>query len=417
MIQIKQSKSILILSTVILLFVLPLSATAETGDITLERAVEEFYRNNYDILINKYEIDKAQADFVGAKLLPNPTFSLNYIGNDIKMFPPQTGDNTQLSLRLDQLFELGGKRELRTAAARETLEATHLSHKDTIRTLLIGFYTLFYNLKLDQLNGELAEEELKRFDRTLEIAEKRFGAGHLSLVDYTKLRLNRIDLENALTNMETQLKNDREQFSMLLGSAVTLAPVVEMRETPRIYSEEELVGTAQHHRYDLLSLQKQLDAAEKNGALAKAGRIPDITVGVEYDSFGTSHIPTIGAGFSLNIPIFNRNQGEIEHRRAEQSQIETQVSRAKRQIVLEIRQSLNNCAASAKVFAAYKTRKKEMDELMQRSEQAFTLGGITVLDLLDTQKSYRDFAAKYNQALVQSNLNEELLKIYTGEMK
>jgi cobalt-zinc-cadmium efflux system outer membrane protein len=375
MIQIKQWKAILFRATiVVVLQALPLPALAVTSDVTLEQAVAEFYRNNYDILINKFEIDKAQADFVGAKRLPNPTVTFNYIGSDIRSFPPQSTDNTQLTLRLDQLFELGGKRELRSAAAQETLEAVRLSHKDTIRTLLIGFYTLFYTLKLDQLNLDLAGEELQRFDRTLTIAEKRFTAGHLSLVDYTKLRLTRLDLENALTNQETQLKNDRAQFDMLLGSVTPQAPLVELRETP----QEDLVATAQQHRYDLLSLQKQVTAAAKNVALAKAGRIPDITIGVEYDSYNPSHTPTMGAGISFPIPLFNQNQGEIARRHAEQSQIETQIARAKRQIVLEIRQALNNCAASAAIFASYKSRKKEMDELLQRSEQAFTLGGITV---------------------------------------
>jgi hypothetical protein len=48
----------------------------EGEEISLEQALELFYKKNYDILINKYEIDKAYGDYVGAKLRPNPTFSL-----------------------------------------------------------------------------------------------------------------------------------------------------------------------------------------------------------------------------------------------------------------------------------------------------------------------------------------------------
>ena len=57
-----------------------------------------------------------------------------------------------------------------------------------------------------------------------------------------------------------------------------------------------------------------------------------------------------------------------------------------------------------------------MVELLQKSEQAFAFGGITVLELLDTRKTYRDFISKYNQTLTQSALNKDLLTIYTGQI-
>ena len=93
------------------------------------------------------------------------------------------------------------------------------------------------------------------------------------------------------------------------------------------------------------------------------------------------------------------------------------MEKLKKQIVVDIRQALNNFQASQKVLEAYKGRKTDMEELLNRSEKAFSLGGITVLDLLDTQKAHRDFMTKYNQALVQTNLNEKLIKLYSGEIK
>lgn len=404
---------IVITFTVIVFCCLSASFAAEEV-ITLSQALEQFYANNYDILIHKYETDKSYADFVGAKLFPNPTFSFESTGHETNF---QTGENTQQILRLDQLIELGGKRGLRTSAAQETLEAVKLGHKDTIRTLLIGFYTLFYNLKLDTLNTELAAEELKRYDRILHIASKRFEAGHLSLVDYTKIRIGRIDLESNLTNMETQLKNNSEQFSLMIGGKRSLRLDVQIRGVFPEYREEELIGAAYKNRYDFLSLQKQQKAAEYNTALAKAGRIPDLTIGAEYERFGREGTPGIGLGLSFNIPVSNRNQGDILRRKAEYKQIELQIEKLKRQIAFDIRQALNNFAASLKILENYQGKKTDIEELLNRSEEAFALGGITALDLLDTKKIQRDFRSKYNQVLVQSNLNEELIKISTGEFK
>ena len=399
-----------------LLLTVALPARADQGELPFDQALASFYAANYDILINKYEVDKAQADFIGAKLLPNPNLSVNYIGAEPKL-PPGATDNSQFTLRLDQLFELGGKRELRSRNAEETLEAAKLLHKDTIRTLLTGFYTLCYNLKLDRLNRDAARVELASFDRTLAIAEMRFNAGHLSLVDYSKVKLARIDLETNLTNFETQLKNDGESFAFVIGRDRALTPQLPAGEELPSYREEELVARAYDNRYDYLALKKQLEAAGHNSSLARAGRIPDITLGAEMETFGRQNTAGIGFGISLPLPLFNRNQGEIQRRNAEYSQVERQLDKAKRQIVSDIRQALNNRDGALRVLTGYQSRKAEVESLRERSEQAFTLGGITALDLLDTEKSYRDFIAKYNQALVQSNLSRELVKIATGELK
>jgi cobalt-zinc-cadmium efflux system outer membrane protein len=390
---------------------------ARGQEISLKQALELFYKNNYDILISRYEIDKAYGDYVAAKLIPNPTLSLNSIGMGFRSFPRQT-DDSQLSARMDQIVELGGKRGLRTNSAFATLEASKLSYKDVLRLLLIGFYATYYDLQLDRLNVEFGRYDLERFRKIQEVAGRRFNAGFLSLLDYTKIKLSAIDVENNLTNFEKQFRGDLENFNVLLGSQMLLEPLKLIAEEAFAeYAEDALVGTALKNRYDLLALEKQSDAAGYAISLAKAGRTPDITVGAEYDSFGTDNRSRVGAGISLPIPLFYRNQGEILRRNAEYSQIQQQIEKVKRLIVSDIRQALNSYRASVTIFDSYRTRKKEVEDLLSKSETAFSLGGITVLDLLDTRKTYRDFVTKYNQALIQAMLAEELVKIYAGGVK
>jgi cobalt-zinc-cadmium efflux system outer membrane protein len=404
---------LLIITLFVLSFSLPVFA--EESEMTLDQAREYFYSHNFDILIRQFEINKAQADLQGARLLPNPTLSADYTGLVARGL--RAGDNTQMSYRIDQLIELGGKRGLRTGVATENLEATKLSNKDAVRNLLTVFYSLFFNLNLDLLNMTLAREVLAQFDKTLEIAEKRFNAGFLSAVDYTKLKIARIDYENSLTNFETQFKNDSEQFRVLIGSNTTVKPTPGLlQETLPAYREEELINAAYQRRYDLLSLQHQLKSTEYNVSLAKAGAIPDVTIGAEYENFGRQTQPFVGLGISLNIPIFNRNQAEIGRRKAEYRQIELQLDKARNQITSEVRLALHNYETSLKIFDVYNKKKTEVEALLSNSEKAFALGGITVLDLLDTRKTHREFMSKYNQAIVQSNLNKELLKVYTGEI-
>jgi outer membrane protein, heavy metal efflux system len=409
---------IMILSAVLLLgTAVDNHAQIKAEEISLDKARELFYQNNYDIIISRYEIDKSYADYVGTKLFPNPRLLLDRVGMDVSN-RLANGDNTQDTIRIEQLIETGGKRGLRMNAAAATLEASKLTHRDIIRTLLIGFYTLFYNLYQDLLNYELAQGEVERFTKILDIAGKRHEAGFLTLIDYTKLKLSAIELENHLTNIENQLRNNSEYLGYLIGSGKPVRPKKVVAQTElTLFTEEGLVKTAYQNRYDLLSLERQIKAASHGIALARAMRIPDVTIGAEWEKFSPNYDTGVGLGLSFDLPVFNRRQGEILRKGAEQKQIESQFIKVKQQIVTEIRQAINNYATSFKVFDAYEKRKAEMDDLMQRTEKSFSLGGITVLDLLDTQKAYRDFQIKYHQTLTQSNLNRELINVYTGTIK
>ncbi len=412
-----RAKTALLLIFFLMITLLPAAAPAMGEEINLEQALQLFYKNNYDILINKYEIDKAYGDVVGAKLFPNPNFSFSPTGLKFRG-GLRKSDDAQLTYTIQQLIEIGGKRGLRIESATATLEATKLSQRDTIRNLLIGFYTVFYNLQQDQLNTDFARYDLERYAKVHDVAERRFSAGFLSLIDFTKINLSKIDLENNLTNFESQGKKDTESFSFLLGSETSLQPSkLALQETYPEYSESALVEVALINRTDLQALQKQSEAARNSLSLAKTMRIPDVTLGGEYETFGTDNRPRVGASISIPLPLFNRNQGEIYRRNAEWMQVEELIKKARRQILSDIRQALNTYQASLKVFEAYQARKNEMDDLLKKSEEAFSLGGVTVLDLLDTRKTYRDFITKYNQALTQMVLNQDLLKLYTGDIK
>jgi outer membrane protein, heavy metal efflux system len=407
---------ILILATAVLCFATVFFASAQ--EISLEDALSVFYQSNFDVIVSKYEVDRAYADYVTAKLRPNPNLTVGYTNLAMSQWKTNRWDNTQLSVRIDQLIETAGKRTLRSSFAGETLEATKLIHRDVIRTLLIGFYTVYYNLYLDMLNLDFAKGEITRFDKLLKVGEKRFNAGFISLIDYTKLKIARIDLENSVTNLSTQLQNDMESFNFLLGSATKYTlKKYRIMDDFRSYRITDLLERAYENRFDYLSAQKQLKAADYALSLAKASRIPDVSVGGEWDSTGNPATNGIGFGFSVPLPLFNRYQGEIMKRTAEYRQIEVQIARVRGRIGTELNQALNTYTSGVTVFDSYKTRKGEMEGLLSNTEKAFSLGGITVLELLDTQKTYRDYITKYNQALTQAVLNKELLKVYTGEIK
>ena len=394
----------------------PLPAAPPPEEITLERALDLFLTRNADILASRYDVDKAAADLVGAKLRPNPGLSFNYnaieFGNGRGV---RLGDNTLLALRLDQLLELGGKRGLRADVAGSSLEAAKLAHQDTVRTLVAGFYGLFFSLLQDREAVDFARDELARSDKLLEVAEKRYAAGALPLLDEMKLKLSRVDLESDLASAENQLRDDQEFFAVLLGGDKAYVPArTDAPAAVEEFQEDALLKAAAEARPDLLALGKQLAAEESARKLARANGWPNLDVGAEYDALGTQPQPAFGFGLSLSLPLFNRNQAEILKADYEVEQTKIRIDKLRRQIAAEVRQALDDCRTAFRILAGYRAREAEMADLLDRTGQAFARGGTTVLDLLDTRKTHREFMAKYRQAQLRSRLGLALLKIAAG---
>jgi cobalt-zinc-cadmium efflux system outer membrane protein len=69
--------------------------------------------------------------------------------------------------------------------------------------------------------------------------------------------------------------------------------------------------------------------------------------------------------------------------------------------------------SAQKTFRAYVEKKKEIEKILDISQKSFALRGISVLDLLDAERTYKDFMASYRSALYQLMLNRTLLDFYS----
>ncbi len=92
-------------------------------------------------------------------------------------------------------------------------------------------------------------------------------------------------------------------------------------ETPRLPtrleppSESELTTGVETHRLDLLALKAGYESEDANLRAAILAQFPRISIG--FNRAGdTSDVQTVGFGVTLDLPLFDRNQGTIASERA-----------------------------------------------------------------------------------------------------
>jgi len=147
-----------------------------TTSIDLDKAIELALAHNHSLKATRTQISQNQAQEITANLRPNPVFGAD--SQFVPFFSPQdfSGTNVdqvqQFDLGLSYLFERGHKRQHRLQAARDQTAVTRAQVADTERTLTFNVAQQFISVLLAQSALQLAEEDLKAFQQTVDISQE-----------------------------------------------------------------------------------------------------------------------------------------------------------------------------------------------------------------------------------------------------
>ena len=142
--------------------------------ISLDDAIQMALQHNHNLLAARTTIQQNQAEETTANLRPNPVL----LGDSqfLPIFQPSQFsadyiDNTaQFDLGVSYLFERGKKRQHRLQAAKDQTAVTRSQVADNERSLTFSVASQFINVELAESTLELANEDLKSFRDTVDIA-------------------------------------------------------------------------------------------------------------------------------------------------------------------------------------------------------------------------------------------------------
>ncbi len=172
----------------------PAPAAAGKLTLTVDETMALFLSQNLDLLIAQYGIDSAKGRAVSAKLFPNPTLSADVTGSATRSFH----DVGAFALRVDQLFELAGKRGYRMESARYGIQSAEAAFTDAVRILGFAVKDLFYHVLQARQKLELARQNSSNFEDVVKINDLRFKKGAIAEIDLIKLRVQLVDFQNQM---------------------------------------------------------------------------------------------------------------------------------------------------------------------------------------------------------------------------
>lgn len=398
--------------------------------IRLSRQESEavFLSENLSLLAEKLNISKAEAAVQQAKLWPNPNLTFDQVnlwatdrqtgGQEVS--PPLWdgfGKNQQFAFEIEQLIYTAGKRKKMVALEKVSVDQSKQYFEDLLRNLKIEFHSLLTDLQYIQLQQKALENLFVSVQELTNAYERQLNLQNISKSEYARLKAKELELRKEIHDLQKSSSEVQKELKILLHQNPNSVLVItdegferEIEESQILFATD-FMEQAERTRPDLQLAVLEEDYYSKLYDYEKAQRVPDFSLKAAYDRNGSTMLDFIGFGVSIDLPIFNRNQGNIKIAQLgiEQSKIQTQQVRHKIQseIFRNTQDLLNAIQLRDQIKKDYDL---SLDELLSAHNKNLKNRNISMLEYLDfvdayldNQKTVLDVSKEVNDALEELN--------------
>ncbi|MDQ3749051.1 MAG: TolC family protein [Acidobacteriota bacterium] len=385
---------------------------AAQDGLTIDRLIETGALRRSDLLAARQRLAIAQGRLQQARLRPNPTLDAEYgsprfLGGEAE---------SEFSVGATQVFELGGKRKQRVAVAELELQQARFEVAALERQFAVGIRTAYTRAVSAARQLDVIEKLLAADAELVRVTDARLKEGDVAPLDANLVRVEsdrlRVQQIEARSELDTALLEIRTLAGLDVAEPLRLAPQTE--RPPRLdLGLSELTATALRERADLQAaiISERLGSARIN--LAKSLATPNVAGSVRYSRNKQiiDFPPMIGGntvnrdnelvfGVSIDIPIFNRNQGEIASATSGQIQATRQREFLEATIKRDVAVAYREYRAAAEKLVLYATQILPRSEAnLQTVRSAYGLGEFSVFEVVNEQRRLNENVTGYNQTL------------------
>jgi cobalt-zinc-cadmium efflux system outer membrane protein len=378
------------------------------------------------LLAERFNIGIGEARILQARLRPNPVLSVgaNYLDVLGAGFDPgaSAAGPTEVNARIDYLLERGGKRQARVDVAEAAKAVAELELLNTTRNLILDLQNAFTEVLLAKENLTLAQDSLSAFERIVTVNRTRVDSGDLAKVELVRSEVAALQFRNQVRQAGMRVRLAKNRLQTLMGRAA-FSPDFEvsggLRNDTIPDAEPEILRKAIAVRPDLAALRRDQarSLAEVRSQLAQ-GKI-DYTAGVGYNrqlNVGDGRRgDSMGLFFSIPLPVYNRNQGEIERARQEQSQVQLRIRALEQEIAAEVANAYEQYStAKALLETIQSTMLEQSRRVREVIDFSYRRGEATFVELLDAQRTFNETVQGLNEAKAEYARSVFLIEAISG---
>lgn len=407
-------------------------------NLTVEQAIEIALKNNYDILIakNDAEIARRNNTVGNAGMLPkiNATVADNYSLNNLNQKFTNgteidknnvTGNNLTAGVALNwTLFD--GLKMFATKGKLKRLEQIgELQLKDELQTVIANIMTAYYDVARTQQQVKATQEAIRISEERVKLADTKFQVGNAGKVDLLQAKVDLNEQKSNLLALNKTIEQRKAELNNLLARNVE----TDFTVTDTIPFTEPQTQNETDKNFQLQIAMKNVEVAQFAKKEAFSQYLPNLAgnVGYSYNRanstagfslFNQSY--GLGAGFTLNIPLFN-GLNTIRQNKVAAIQIlssQFNLEKIRFQTKLNYYKALKDFANAKELLKLEEENIVLADENQKIALERFRLAQSTSIELRETQKSFIDAQTRLVNARFAAKIAEtELLRLQGGLIK
>lgn len=383
----------------------------DTLKISLQQADSIFISQNLSLLSEKCNISAVKAQIIQAKLFTNFTIAAtqNIINTEYKTNGGRKWidftDKGETSAQIQKLFRLAGKRNKQIQLAELTANREEQVYFDLLRTLKFSLRSDFYNLFFLRQILKVYDKEIASMHKLIEAYQSQFEKGFISKKELLRLKSSLFSLENERIGYSSQLIGVQNDFNIMLHTSnVFYLPQFEanaaIKFSPSDLKLQALIDTAYIHRYDLKMAQSDLSINKINLAYQKSVAVPDLTLSAGWDRNGSFVHNYNFIGMQIDLPFFNRNQGNIKTAKFIVESSKYKIQSTEDQVKYDVLGAYANAIETNQLFNKFdNTFLADLDELNNEMLKNFEKRNISLIEFLDYYDAYKENAVQLNTLL------------------
>ena len=370
------------------------------GPITLQRALSLALLQNPELDAFSLEQRAREARALQSGLFPNP--QLEFLVEDVAGSGNFNGfSQSQTTIQLSQLVELGGKRAARLRANNLWWRLAAWDYETKRMNVLTQVSKAYVDVLKAQQQISLAEDLVRLGEQFLNAVAERVKAGKVPSLERTKAEVSlsfvRIQLEKAKRELKVARRNlsatwgrTQPQFEFASGDLFTISTILPL--------EQLMSRLANNPDLERWSAELEHRQAILDSELSK--KIPDLKVIGGFRRLEDTNDNALIFGISIPLQFFNRNQGGIDEARHKLAKANAEKRATEIKVTKILLGAYNTVDFTRSQVISIKTKiipgaQKAFDGV----SEGYRFGKFGYLDVLDSQKTLFEAKGQYLDAL------------------
>ncbi len=351
--------------------------------LSLAEAQSAVINNSNEIKALESEVKAAKALIIQAGLRPNPELEVgmeNGAGTDgISV--------NKIEVGVSQTIELGHKKEARIDVAEKNVKLKELDINQIKRELETETIRRFIPIAGLKNKLYLIDDMIKIVKNIHNIIKKRVEYGAAMEIDLlgTEIELENLAIEREA--IERKLKNAKKNLTALMGeNPIAFEDIsTKLTENYTLLKFSELEKKLQDHNEIIINKMEQ-EVASAELQEIKANAITDLTIGIGYERNQEEEANAALIGVSIDLPIFNKNQGEIAQKKESILSMQHMSKNTSLQLKREILEQYNSFQNIEKQISAINERTlPRAEEMYKKVRELYEKSAVQIFDVIDTQ--------------------------------